>query len=45
MASIHYILEEHFLAKGDRERAAAVRRLAEALQEGTPQPPKEVPEH
>ena len=28
MAPIHYILEEHFLAKGDRERAAAVRRLA-----------------
>lgn len=45
MASIHYILEEHFLAKGDRERAAAVRRLAGTLTEGTPQPPKEEPEH
>lgn len=31
MASIHTILEEHFLARGDREKATAVRRLAEAL--------------
>ena len=44
MASIHYILEEHFLAKGDRERAAAVRRLAGTLTENTPQPPQEEPE-
>lgn len=43
MASIHYILEEHFLAQGDRERAAAVRRLAEALHDDAPQPEKEEP--
>ena len=44
MASIHYILEEHFRAKGDLERAQTVRRLAEALQEGSPRPPKQEPE-
>ena len=38
MASIHSILEEHFLSQGDRERAAAVRRLAEALWQGPAQP-------
>ena len=44
MAFIHYILEEHFLARGDQERAEAVRRMAEALREGSAQPPQQEPE-
>lgn len=41
MASIHSILEEHFLSLGEGEKAAAVRRMAETLWESARAPEPE----
>lgn len=39
MASIHTVLEQYFLARGDQARAQAVRRMAEELRQPPPPPP------